>query len=58
MNIDDDFQDGVKKINKIIRNSNPKALKGNPFSSKLLLFTMMPVRDDINRHEKVEVDKL
>ncbi len=58
MNLDKDFKEGTHSINRILKNSHPKILKGNFYNSKLLAYSLNPTLDDINHEEQINVDRL
>lgn len=58
MNLDKDYKEGVQSINRLLKNSHPKILKGNFYNSKLLAFSLHPTLDDINHEEQANVDRL
>ena len=56
MQINEDFKEGAKSINKLLRNSYPKIIKGNFYTSRLLLYTLNPSLDMIHEKQEVNVD--
>lgn len=58
MSLDSEFKEGVQSLSRLIKTSHPKLMKGNFYNTKLLLFSLNPALNEVNRDEHVNVELL